>query len=377
MKAKSGFKYAIALGLALGAWYGGNKLYVQYVILPKVMPLLVPGKVNLLGIKLEGERIVISNGTARLLQGSGAEFGAGDDPEAMSEDSGAAEEGGGTPVPLSAVVGALRQDPVAAGDLVAAFASVDTDTIPPAELVWEQEGVERALAGDPQLQSKLEDDVCQGLDGKLLAKFRKSRIRSGIYIRLHPKLQVHTQQGLAEVDAPVVVGFKTPLVERMLSNSQIRGKFDPTEAAWKGVYAEEGGKLASDARSNPRAALEKAISKSRLGELAKAANQLLARVTVLATEGEMGSSELEVKPKPGGKGEIGTVRLEVSDDSRIRMWQYTYRHPRCQLLFVYDGIGVAAPFVKSEMKYSTVTITNVTDTATAQEAVDAINTKRK
>jgi hypothetical protein len=62
----------------------------------------------------------------------------------------------------------------------------------------------------------------------------------------------------------------------------------------------------------------------------------------------------------------------LNDEGRLRLWQYTRRHPKTQLLFAVDGIAIAAPIVQHEMKYPVAEILNVSDEVDARKAVQVI-----
>lgn len=379
MKFRSGLKLAIAVGIILGLFFLGNRLYTVYVILPRVYPRLTPGHVNLIGIKLQGERIIVSNGIARLEQGAGEAFGGDSTADALQEASGEGAVGAssGATIPMFAVIGALQQKPEETAELVSSLAGIDTANIPDERLVWNLKDIQTALSSPGELRNRLERDLCQRLDGELLAEFHKSRLRSGIYLRIPVPVEVPTDEGVKIVSAPVVVNFKTRLADRVNANPQIRGKYDPSDATWRGVYEEVGEALRQSKSQSPREQIQTEISADRIERLAGPASRLLARVTILATESQIARAALESKPKPNGSGTISTLNLDLTRDGRDRLWQYTFKNPGCQLLFAFDGIAIAAPFVKSEMKYSTIAITNVTDEVTATEATEWINTRKQ
>jgi len=377
LKYRNGIKLAIGFGLIAGLAFAGCRMYTLYVILPKHYPRLTPGKVNLIGIRLSRERLVVSNGAVRLELGGDREFGS-DQPQTEDDTSdepiGSSKSGS---VPMYAIIGALQMRPQDGSDLVSALAGLDSAEIPPKDLVWTAEDVRKALAGDPVLKPRLEDDLCQALDGGLLPRFRVSRIRSGIFIQLMVPIQVPSEGKPKTLLAPVVVPFSTELTARIRSNRQIQNKYQPSAATWRGVYEEEAANLQKGAHQSPAEQLKKVVDEKSIEAMGEPAGRLLSRIEVLSTEEQITSGTVETSPKPNSSGTYSTIRLSLTEEGRNRLWQYTFRHPGCQLLFVYDGVAIAAPFVESEMKYSTVAITNVTDEVTAREAVEWINHRTK
>src|SRR5688500_1513254 len=90
-KSRTGVWFAVAVAAVLGLWFGGNALYTHLVILNRDLPRLEPGEVSLIGLKVPGYHIVVSNGVARLSVGDPAAFGK---PESMSGAS------SGTTIPM-------------------------------------------------------------------------------------------------------------------------------------------------------------------------------------------------------------------------------------------------------------------------------------
>jgi hypothetical protein len=149
----------------------------------------------------------------------------------------------------------------------------------------------------------------------------------------------------------------------------------PTPAMLAGAYSEAHRAVNSGAKENIIASLKSKLSEDMKRTLAAPAERLLADVAVLATDRQVTAARLLDEPSPDGNGRTYSMELDITQDARDRLWQYTYRHPKCQLLLVSNGVAIAAPFVKQEMKYSTITITNVADGDLAKQAIDFIRSR--
>jgi hypothetical protein len=111
--------------------------------------------------------------------------------------------------------------------------------------------------------------------------------------------------------------------------------------------------------------------------MAGRAQKVLGEVEVLVTEETIVGAEMEAVPREDGKGDFYSILLRVAQESRDRLWQSTYRHPASQLLLVSNGVAIAAPVVRHEIKYSTVEITGIAEQQLAEEALAFIEAAAK
>ena len=360
---RSGIWFALSVVFALAAWFGGNELYTRLVILPRSYPPLQPGTVNLLGLQLKGFRIIVSNGIARLQEGSDDTFSR---PEDSSLDS------GGTIVPMKGLILALQQKPEGVSELLEAFAGIKREIEPRPDIIWKREDVIAALKGDKGLREKLETALCTILAGGAVQKVSWRRLQDGIWIRTGVPVKITTPSGTETVEGEIEIPYKTrtaDMVEKRIKKLlEQSGKLAPDGPMVAGVYSEEAGRV----KENVAQTLAQLASDSRLRALAEPVENLLSRVIVLLTEKQITGAEVQKEPKPQGDGFLYSILLDITTDARDRLWQFTYRNPHSQLLFVSNGVAIAAPFVRHEMKYSKVTITNITDEDLANEAISFI-----
>jgi hypothetical protein len=353
---------------AIAAWYAGNWACYSLAVGDRVFPPLVPKAVNLIGVRLAGERITVSNGIAQIVQAEAGDFGGSQ----SYGDTGAVS---GAKVPMKALVGSMAGDPAALKELAMALGRVEYEIEPDPDAIWAVQDIEAALDGDPAKRAKLESDLNTSLDGKRIDRLSRKRFFSGIFVSVPVDISVPAQGGAKTVRAHVPMRYSTKLASQVLAHPLVREKFDVPDQTFLSVYDEVFAKQEqSKSIEDVRAALASAISPSRGERLASPVSRLLERITVLVTEDQIRSADLVEQPT--GDGTVYTVEVEVDDDGRLRLWQYTRRFPGCQLLLTVDGVAIAAPTVQHEMKYPTVAITNIADRDLATDAVRRIKEPR-
>jgi hypothetical protein len=370
---RSGIWFAGSVALILLAWYGGNELYTRLVILPRKYPLLTPGDLDLIGIKVGGYSIKVSNGIATLEEGSGGAFG----PSSENTSSGS-----GTVIPMRALIGALRFDPQRTSELAAALAGVKNEIEPLQALVWRQADVEKALAGNVVLAHKLEYDLSTTLSGKPLDKVNWLRLSTGIWIALEVPVQIPSSQGAKTVVATMTIPYKTRLAAKATADIQAiiqrSHQLSPSASTISGAYSAAANELSSVGMAEDvKASLNQILSEASLNGYSHPVENLLSNVVVLSTEKQIEGASIHGEETDSGDGKVFTLTLDVTSDSRDRLWQFTYRKPGAQLLLVSKGIAIAAPFVQHVIKYSSVTITGIVDEDLARDALATIQKQRR
>ncbi|MEW5883715.1 MAG: hypothetical protein AB1725_05780 [Armatimonadota bacterium] len=353
--------FTLAVLVLLGAWFGGNWLYAEWAVGGMEFEPLEAGRVNLFGIELEGERIIVANGTAMLIRGAGTN-------ERDAATSG--DDARGPAVPIRALIGSLNGDEDALSELLESLNDIDPASFPPPDTVWEETQLRAALEGDEELLRRLEHQLGTTLDGEPAERISLANLRAGITVRV--PVPVRVPSGGPEATGVVRVNYRTRLAEEILNNRVIRDAFNPTEAALYGVVREVWAALEKGPRQDVRSDLERLLSQTGKERLARPVESLLARTTILATERQIVDADLREYDDPARDRSLFALRLTLTDDARYRLWKYTRGERGLQLLFAVDGVAVAAPIVQHEMKYSVAEILNVSDEVDARKAVQVI-----
>lgn len=356
--------FTVAVLALLGAWFGGNWLYAEWAVGGKEFEPLKAGRVNLFGVELAGERIVVANGTAMLVRGSVTN---------EKDASGSGDDARGPAIPIRALIGSLNGDKEALSELLESVNDIDPASFPPLETVWEEEQLRAALKGDEALRRKLEDQLGTTLGGEPAERVSLAALRAGITVRLRVPVEVPGgRSGARKVEGVVRVGYRTRLAEEILNNRVIRDTFDPTGAALYGVVREVWAAMQKAPRQDVRGDLERLLEGSSKARFARPVESLLSRTTILATEHQISDASLKEYDDPARDRSLFALQLSLTDEARYRLWKYTRGKERLQLLFAVDGVAVAAPIVQHEMKYSVVEILNVSDEVDARKAVQVI-----
>jgi hypothetical protein len=372
-KIRTGIWFVIAVAAVIGLWYGGNELYTRLVILPRDYPRLQPGRVSLIGFSVPGYHIVVSNGIARLQVGSASTF-----VKPLRESA------AGTSIPMRGLVGTLRFDPDSAVELVRALNDISYEIEPLPDRIWTKDRIHRAVAEVGEERKKLEYDLATRLDGRGVERVSWDRLTTGIWIEVPVPLRVPSAKGFEIVTAKVLIPFRTRLsmatennLKRLLARGRLSEDLRPEPQTIAGVYNEALDATEKNGFEDVAASLLGQFSATATTRMAGPAQKVLGEVEVLVTEETIVGAEMEAVPREDGKGDFYSILLRVAQESRDRLWQYTYRHPASQLLLVSNGVAIAAPVVRHEIKYSTVEITGIAEQQLAEEALAFIEAAAK
>lgn len=372
-KLRTGIWFVIAVAAVIGLWYGGNELYTRLVILPRNYPRLEPGKVSLIGLSVPGYHIVVSNGIARLQVGSPSKFGG---PNRSSAT--------GNSIPMHGLIGTLRLEPEAANELVRALNDIRYEIEPLADRIWTNERIEQAIAAPGEERTELEYDLATRLNGEGVERVSWDHLTTGIWIEVPVPLHVPSAKGTEIVVAKVLVPFRTRLsigaennLKRLLTRGRLAEDLRPEPQTIAGVYNAALDTAEQQGFEDVAGSLRGVYSPEAAARMAEPVLKVLREVEVLVTEKTIVGAEMEAVPREDGKGDFYSILLEVAEESRDRLWQYTYKHPASQLLLVSNGVAIAAPVVRHEIKYSTVEITGIAEQELAEEALAFIEAASK
>lgn len=366
--------------VAIGAaGYGGWTLYGEMQLRNTKLDPVAPGQVNLIAMNPgAGYRIIVSNQVAHLAELSDSS-GTRDD----RDESGAADSDivGRRRLPIRELLGALRGEADALGKLVMALNDIDENDFPPNRVIWDQADVEKALAGDPVLKARLEQDLHTHLDGKPLNSFNLPALLDGIVLRIPLKMEITVNGERKMVETTILEPFMTRFATQ--AGKRITAKFQPSEAAILALYREEAAKVLGQAKDANGAAipaniedvansLRSRFSDARREELLQKPKRVLDNAFVVITDefvtGGNSSQQMGANRIP-----VTDIRLNLSEEGRLRLWKYSRQKPGFQLLFVVNGVAIAAPRIRTELAQREVTIRGVGDPDLAADAVDTIN----
>jgi len=364
-------KIAMGFVLVAAAGYWGRNWWAANQVDHLQFPIIAPGVVNLIAVDPgKGYRIIVSNQTAQLVQGTGTDFEAPQDSGTASPDGGV--DAAPKRVPIREMLQSLGGNEQALNRFVMTMNDMGESKLPPERIIWTAESIQKALDGDKTLQAKLETDLNTKLDGEPLDHLSKSALLNGIVIDCPVPIQVPTASGMQTLTARVLEPFKTTLMRDV--ELRIENKFDLTDSMLAGYYREAVRERQTKGSSleNVRESLEDQINPQRLSALAVTPERILRTASVVVSDTMIQGASYERVQAQTGKPHFN-LKIRLNDEGRLRLWQYSRRHPGFQLLLVQDGIAIAAPRIHGELSQDEVTITQLPDEGLLQEAVDQMN----
>jgi hypothetical protein len=362
----SSTKIAIGFVVVVAVTWFGWKFITGWMINRIEFVPIAPGSVNLVGVDTSaGYYIVVANETAKLVRGDIGEFKPGE-----HEESG--EGGEKRRVPIREMLRSLQGDEKALGKFVMSLNDKSDAEFPAYPIVWKAEDLKKAIEGDAQLRGKLEKDLNVKLDGTPVDQIKTSTLESGIILDLPVPVAVRVGSEMKNLVARVQEQF----IPRLCADvwSQIREKPNLSPEIIKGNYLEVGRRVLENPseRQDVKQAIETRIDPQYLSRMADVPKRVLESAQVIINESLIESAEYRSYKTSDGKTSFDIV-LNVSDEGRQRLWQFSKRNPNAQLLVTWEGIAIAAPRIQGELALSNVTVKQLTDEGLVQEAVDAIN----
>lgn len=368
-------KIAIGFVLLMAGCYFGYQAYAANQVDHIEFSKIKPGKVSILGVDTgAGYRIIVANQVAQLIQTTNQQFDEGYDYDSGDDDSGGPKKR----VPLKELLQTLQGDEPALGKFVAAMnEDLRKIEMPTVEVVWKADQVKQALAGNVILRKKLEQDLNVRLDGSPLDQIRRNAIDYGIVVLCKVPVKVAIAGNVRTMQGEI----KIPYTPRFVIDVRKRFEkaFNVTPEILKGNYIE----AAKDLDEHPgnkedvarvlRDLIDEKVLESRFAE---APTRVLSNAFVVLNEDYLDGASYRERPGPEGKT-FFDIDIALSDEGRRRLWQFSRRNPGVQLLFIVDGIAIAAPRIKQELSRSSIAITQIPDRGLVEDAVDQINSLRK
>src|SRR5579885_2873259 len=358
--------FVILIALAYGAyafWENSRIGNLHY-------PPLSPTTVNIVGVdtKKGGYHIIVANRIAQLVQSENGAFDApGQDTSGSEGDDSDAQK---KKVPLKEMIQTLQGNSDAVGRYVATLNDMKQEDLPSVQIKWKASDIQKALDGDATLKAQLEKDLNTHLDGTPLPEFRPSTFDRGIVILVPVSMTVQTPQGSKVVSGDVSFPFQTRL---MLALYQRVKDLQINEQQLAGYYAEVGKPLLDEPaqRQDVAQALKQIISKENVDAMTQLPQTVLSSIQVLVNDSLI--KRASYTPEETPRGTVYNMDIELTDEGRNRLWQYSRANVGTQLLLVVDGVAVAALRIGGELAETHLTISNLPDETIVKDAVNKIN----
>ncbi len=367
MKLQGSHKFIIAvLAVIAFVWLGYNG-YAAYRLSGVKLDTIEPGKVNIVAISpAAGYKIIVANQIAYLAQFDG-------DLEAGEMDPSAESVSNKSRLPLRELLETLQGNEKSLGVLLMRLNDwPDTDTAK-GTTVWKAEDIEKALAGDKDLEAKLARDLNVDLKGVPLDSYSMKALVEGIIIDSPVSMVVKVGDATRTLVGRVEELYQPQFCIMVYQRIRERAPGKDSTQFIQGVYREVAVPLIeAGAGEDVRSSLANRISKNRLDKLTAKPRQVLDSTAILLNESHVTSAEY--KSYDVGQGEEACdVSIGLTDAGRMRLWKYSHEHRGFQLLFIVDTIAIAAPRITTDLAESTVTIRRVPSKDLVADAIELLN----
>ncbi len=365
MKITGSVKFILTVvGIILICWLGWRG-YGAFQLRNVVLSPIMPGRVNVVAISPQsGYKIVVANQVAYLAKYEGAE---GENEMSAGSDSLA----NASRLPLRELIQTLQGEEKALGPLLMRLNEwPETDTSLYAK-VWKQEDVAKALAGDTVVKKALESDLNVTLDGKPLDTVNVSSIVEGILIDSPVSMSINVAG-----ETRTLVGRVRELFQPLFCinvENRLNEEFNPSDSTIAGIYTDVAKSMVSSGRiEDVAASLGRKTDLARLDALSAPVKKVLDNTIVLLNESHVTSASFENYSIAENKT-LNDIKIDLTEEGRLRLWKYSRENSGFQLLFVVDSIAIAAPRVTSELPESAATIRRVPSKQLVEEAVVLLN----
>lgn len=366
MRMRSSVKVAAVVLGTCAAIYGGWTLYAKSRLKDFEIREIAPGRVNLVAISPgAGYRIIVANQVAQLAE--------------VDEREGSAAEAREDRLPINPRrlpirewLQTLQGDEKALGALVMSLNDMKDADLPTTQITWTKDDIEKALAGDPVLIKKLEDNLHTTLNGRPQDSLHLSALLNGIVLEIPVPVTVSVAGKEKTLTGIALEPFKTNFVKGV--EQSILQRFNPTTAVQLGVYREQAtmildGKVqAEDVAGSLRAR----FAESRVKGMAVKPERVLRETKVLINESFIVSASKQTYPGPN-RQTLTDISIRLTEEGRMRLWKYSNENKGFQLLLIVDSVAVAAPVISTELAQSEITITQVPNERLAMDAVNTMN----
>ncbi len=352
-----GFVAIVAIG-----WFGFNKITDAMIMGEKFTPIL-PGKVNIVGVNPgAGYKIIVSNELAQLVETQGG-FGANESEDTASE--GAVKKR----IPIRELLQSLQGDPKALGAFVMIMNDLSENNLPPVRVLWKKDDLEKAFHGDANLRQKLESDLNIKLDGTPLPRLNLASLENQIVVEVPVTVNVNLRGVPTPVTGQVLQYFQTRLAKAVQADYALDS--NPTATVKAGYYAQEARKILGQpkSRENVQTELEDKVSTSAQQSLVEIPKRILDSAFIVVNDQSISQITYHKVATDDGKP-LFNLTIDLNDEGRRRLWQFSRNRVGDQLLLVSDGVAIAPPRILHPLSGGEITVTRMRDQTVLDDLVD-------
>lgn len=368
MKIRSSAKIAIGFIVLFLAAYFGCSAYTSMTVMRIEFPPIKPDNVNIVGIEAgKGYRILVANQAAQLIQGGVETF----DPSHSGPEN--EDVTSKKRVPMREMLQAMQGNEEALGQFISIMNDLqESEDWPTERIEWKDEDLRKAIAGDAKLKAKLEKDINMHLDGTPLGQVSMTAMENGIIVETKVPCKVQVGNAVKELKGSIRIPYRPRLVKAVELRLKNKAYEDQTVANY---YADEGQRVLSGevAKEDIGKSILDLLDGSHNAEYAGHAERVLQSAKVVCTSALIKHASF-TSYEAGGQ-HLNDLTIELTDEGRKRLWQYSHNKVGSQLLLIVNGVAIAAPRIRHELAQGELVITQMPDKISVQDAVDAINGK--
>lgn len=365
MKIRAPIKILIGFLVLLGGGYYGWQLYARVTVDSIKFDPIKPARVNIVGIAAgSGYYIMVANHAAQLVQGTPGSF---ERPEGGSGDTDKKR------VPIREMLAAMQGDADSLGQFIAVMNEMqETVEWPTERIIWDENDLRKAIDGDATLRSKLEKDINVRLDGTPLKQISLTAHENGIIVKTMVPCKVQVGAKVVDMQGPLFVPYRSR-ISKAVENELKEKAYNLEDVA--GYYALETQKIEQKKtqKENVVENLRNIIDPSTNADLAEPAQKVLKSATVVLTDEFI--VDASYRNYTSGRENMNDLTIQLNDEGRKRLWQYSRRMGQAQLLLIVDGVAIAAPRIAHELAQGELQITQLPDKILVEDAVRAIKEK--
>lgn len=360
-------RIALLCAVVGGGAYVGYQAYAALTVDNAKFDPVVADDISLVAIESgRGFRVIVANQMAQLADGGAREKSDEYDAESTGDLDNLKR------LPIRELILAHSGDQKALSTLISRMNDLDKeDRLPTTRVMWRSEDVQKAIGGDATLRAKLERNLNVKLDGTPLAGLSVNAIENGIVVPVKvPVLFVANGQDRS-MTAEVLQWFLPTFSQTVMNRYSSEADVTPERIA--AYYLEEAKKV--EKPQDVAKSLTQMITKPNQ-EWSERTGALLSATHVLMNSTYIKGLTVDERVTESGK-KLLDLHLDVSDEGRRRMWQFSRKKDKFQLMLIVNGIAIAAPTVREELSGSTVTISNLPDEDFIRDAVSTIQERIK
>ena len=318
MKLRASTKILLGFVSLAALGFGGNYAFTKMSLVGVNLDPIQTGDVCLIALnKDSGVNTIVANHMVQIVESS-------------QKFSGGGEGGGGATsgsvkkrIPVKELMGVLNGDSSSVEGFIRKMreGGEDTETFDDAP-IWLQADIEKALKGDANLKSKLENDICMGLDGTPNPTVNRTAFFSGIRIKIPVTLQIPNAKG-PSIQGFDIVNFKPKFLNEFYKSMSTRFYDKAQLQTYYSSFIKDQGPQKEDFAATMKMVFKRSQDSDELHKvqtIAQNTNVLVSQSMISKVELAESSDE-----KDRGKEKDATfdLKIHLTKDGKNRLWKFS------------------------------------------------------